>query len=152
MRRALKWCCILLPVTLLLAVGVLIPLYVIYLIAFHPETASRQQQLLYHTNHAELLGACRFILDNRSKFRPNPEWSPPNISNPDPADPLMPAIIRGMQHVSVRVTDQFVQLEFGGGGYHYGIFGYAPGVTGSGTKELTPGLWFYSEDGRIPPP
>jgi len=124
-------------------------------IADNAHISAIQRVLLYKTNPNDLKVACLFIRDNKSKFHTNPEWYPkgiPDPSNPDPLDPQMPKIIKDLKPNDIVDYDGYVKLEFGGGFYHYGIELFPPGVEEYGTKKLAPNLWFYSEDGKYPPP
>ena len=99
---------------------------------------AKERQLLYQTDSQKLLAACREICDKKLTG--------------GPTNPAMPAIIRSLKPNYVGVGDNEVDLEFGGGFFHYGVTAFRPGVRGAGTKEIIPGLWFYAENGKVPSP
>jgi hypothetical protein len=141
----------------LIAISVLasvIACCIFYMILFHPASHARAKshELIYDIDHAEILAACRFVRENLGRFRPDPKWSRPDAAYPDPEDPLMPAIIRRLKPTTIEVQEDSVRLEFGGGPYHYGLTAFTGATAGSGTKEIIPGLWYFSEDGVIPAP
>ena len=121
------------------------------------EIESRKRLILYKLNPAAVLATCRQIRANQAKFRGNPFWNPPlpiGSDMPDPADPLMPPIIRTIHPSGIIITPEGVHIELGGGFMHFGL---AEAIAGAppppfAAKQLVPGLWYYAEDGRIPPP
>lgn len=123
----------------------------------HMEIVKRQRQILYKTNPNTVLAACATIRATQATFAGNPEWhpTPPKGSDrPDPADPKMPAVIATLRPCSIAILPQGVQIELGGGFYHYGLAEQLPGAPkpALAVKQLVPRLWYYAEDGKAPPP
>jgi len=117
------------------------------------EITRRERELLYHTDHAAVLAACREVFANQGKYRTNPAWngmSPARTDLPDPADPNIPAAIKKLLPADIRIGRDNVRIELGGGFLHYGLIGYQPGAPGEGTLKLREGLWYYAEDGNVP--
>lgn len=113
----------------------------------------KQRTLLYATDHQKLLEACDEIRANWKKYKHDVSWSgaPNDFSHPDPADPAFPAIVRALKPLYITVTDGDVSIEMGGGFYHYGVIAPKTSRPCMKTKELVPGLWYYAEDGKVPP-
>lgn len=119
------------------------------------EIVARQKQLLYKTNPNALLAAARQIHASAGTYRPHPTGQPQDNRHPDPNDPNMPLIVKGLLPSTIAIDKDIVQIEMGGGFYHYGVIAYMTSPTSlvpMGTLQLTPGLWYYAEDGRVPPP
>ena len=121
------------------------------------EIANRERLILYNINPTTVLTACRQIRANQAKYRGNPEWHPvpPSGSdNPDPADPQMPPVISTLKPSYIGMTPQGVRIEMGGGFLHFGLAEQLPGASTPplAVKLLAPGLWYYAEDGKAPPP
>jgi hypothetical protein len=65
-------------------------------------------------------------------------------------DRSLPPGLKLLKPTWVNITDDQIDLEFGGAFIHYGISAFRQGLEGSGTKKLGNGLWFYSDDGKYP--
>jgi hypothetical protein len=114
----------------------------------------QQKFILYQVNQQALYNACAQIWQNRAIYRQNPNWHnlpPGDVSKPDINDPQIPAIVRTLNPSYIDISNARVRIECGGGAYHFGVDAFVNGNLGSGTKLLVPGLWYYSEDGAIPP-
>ena len=121
------------------------------------EIARRQRLILYKTNPAVVLALCRQIRAKQALFRGNPDWHPTPATGgdyPDPADPRMPPVIAGLRPCTISILPGGVRIELGGGPYHFGVAEQLPGapVPALAVKLLIPGLWYYAEDGKAPPP
>jgi hypothetical protein len=111
-------------------------------------------RLVYRTDHRTLLAACDDLRSQRDKLLPDRSWHPASHEHPDPNDPNIPKLIRDLAPKSITIEGPWVWLEMGGGPYHFGIVAVqnsspAPPIV---TKELTPRLWYYSEDSLVPKP
>jgi hypothetical protein len=106
----------------------------------------REHWLLYDIDHATLGEQMR---DFASKQR----WAAPSESKSEVVDlNSLPPCLGLLKPSGVYVYDDRVELEFGAAFSHFGMVAFRPGLSGSGGKRLAQGLWFYSDDGRIPPP
>jgi hypothetical protein len=65
---------------------------------------------------------------------------------------MLGVVISSLNPTYIMVHPDHVQIGLGGGFYHFGVRGFSEGVQGACDLELIEGLWFYSEDGRVPPP
>ena len=113
----------------------------------------REHVLVYGIDHQSLYDACMEIKAHPEKYRHNPNgcFGPPgDLASPDPDSPNMPEVIRSLYALYIVIGSDRVHIQLGDGFYHYGFTAYSPGVTGSGTKQLVPGLWYEAEDGYIP--
>jgi hypothetical protein len=61
-------------------------------------------------------------------------------------DASLPDSLRLLKPSAGKITADEFQLEFGGTFLHFGVRAFRPGLTGSGTKRLADGFWFYAED------
>jgi len=111
-------------------------------------------QLLYQTDHAALLAACRSLMTNRNAF--TREGSSPSTNHThesfiDPKNTNLPPIIQKLEPSYIEVTDEYLSLELHGGFDHYGVEAVSEramtneGNGLSGPFELIPGLWYYDE-------
>lgn len=116
---------------------------------------AKKRVLLYHVDHA-ILGALlrEFAANRRWSSGALPSREPEFISlalGRDDITVIAPAL-RLLKPTSVRLSDDEINLEFGGTFEHFGVRAFRPGLEGSGTKRLGAGLWFYAENGRCPDP
>jgi hypothetical protein len=102
---------------------------------------SSQRKILYETDHRAVLEAGRQVLADSSTF----SSELPTASLPKILHDLKPS------YVEISPDRLSVHVEMGGGFFHFGYDIYREGAKGSGTKELIPGLWYYSEDGAVIP-
>ena len=111
-------------------------------------------QLLYRTDHAALLAACREVMSNRHAFARDRDWhgqKDPDRSFIDPKDPKVPAAIAALQPRDIIASDSNMHLELHGGFDHYGVFAFSEEAASSQTNgfsgpfQLIPGLWYYDE-------
>jgi hypothetical protein len=143
-----------LAVGIIVAVLVVAPLGSLLTMVFYDwHTSNRERrQLLYETDHAALLAACRQVIANRKNY-PRAPWDAgdPESTDIDPADPLLPDIIRGLEPRDIYVTDEMLRLELHGAFDHYGVKACSataeidPRQRSSGI-ELLPAL-VYHDDG-----
>lgn len=110
-------------------------------------TDEMQRQLLYEIDHIALASELR-------KFAYERRWHQ-SSANVEPAvfwphDAALPASIQLLQPTSVAVFDDRIMFERGGPMLHFGIVVFRDGIVGEGQKELSPGVWFYSDNGRVP--
>jgi hypothetical protein len=109
----------------------------------------REREILYQLDHEAVASELRhFALGQR--------WS--KVKNGSKfdffygTDAAIPHSLQPVKPSSVRVFDDRIELEFGGAFLHFGIRVFPEGVDGFGTKKLGKGIWFYSQDGRVPAP
>jgi len=67
-------------------------------------------------------------------------------------DPQIPATLAALKPTWVCISPEYVKICFGGTLFDFGFLVFNDGIGGYGTKCLGPGLWFYSQDGRVAPP
>jgi hypothetical protein len=108
----------------------------------------KEQVILYSVDHAALGTILR-------EFASVHRWSSAQTSGAEMTflhgdEPSLSPGLRILKPSSVRIYDDQIDLEFGGALLHFGISAFRPGLPGQGTKNLGDGLWFYSEDGRVP--
>jgi hypothetical protein len=115
--------------------------------ALHSRNEAGKRQILYHVNHAELAEEMRKFAEQKRG-----ETSITDVAHLViwDSDPDFPPSLRILKCSSVTVLPDRVRLEFGGPFLHFGIFVFDRGHPGEGTKRLADGVWFYSEDGRVP--
>jgi hypothetical protein len=110
------------------------------------------QRLLYHTDHAAVLRACREVLADPQKagFQKSPSgYSEVNGSQSGITPPTaLPAALRELNFEFMNVEGDQATIFFGGGFGHWG-FSTAPSP-GNAQVVVIPGLWFWSEF-RLPP-
>ncbi len=112
-----------------------------------PSNAGRVQ-LLYRTDYAALLAACRDVMVNRHTFR---NWDDRGWEDIDPKDPKVPAAITALQPRSIGVSDNTVVLGLHGGFDRYDVIAVSESTLASSTNgmsddlQLIPGLWLNDE-------
>ena len=116
---------------------------------------STQRRLIYATNPTLLMDACRQLSQTGSSG---------DAIYPDPASPSLPAIIRKVKPRTITVDKGLVTLECGTNVYRFGLVVDVdtPGVPTTApstrptppmaTRQLAPGVWYYSEDQAVPGP
>ena len=111
-------------------------------------------QLLYQTDHAALLTACREVITNRQVYSPDRTRLKPDNSNMfliDPHDPRIPAVIVTLEPSYILATDSNVVIELHGAFDHYGVNAFTEDTACNRTNhfpnpfKLTPGLWYYDD-------
>lgn len=131
-----------------------IPAYFIKIvIASNNSTLAKQRELVYKISPAQVSADCNYIFNNKNLFHQNPNWNnidPKDTSIPDPNDPKMPLSINKLSPKLIRILDDSVKLEFGGGDYHYGLIWFEKSASAYGTKDLGENLWFYAQDNKVP--
>jgi len=110
-----------------------------------------ERRILYGVDHETLAKELR-------KFAAQERWNNPNKSEtPDffhGNDPRLPASLRQFHPGWIQINDD--RIDFGCGqsvwdkSLSFGISVWRDGLEGFGTKKLGNGVWFYSEDGRVP--
>jgi len=113
----------------------------------HRLVLERERQLLYGIDHKTLASELR-------KFASEQRWSR-SIRNADPdafgtSNPATPAALRILKPSAIWIFDDRIQFDCGGPFSDFGIVVFPEGTEGTGTKQLANGVWFYSEDGRVP--
>ncbi len=115
---------------------------------------SQRVQLLFRTDHAALLAACREVMTNRTTFAVQRDRSgdvAPNQSMIDLKDPKLPGVIAALRPEYIIAEDDEVYLGLHGGFDHYGLSAYSEKTVGTRTNIwsseilLIPGLIFYDE-------
>jgi hypothetical protein len=89
-----------------------------------------------HGDHAQLLAACRDVLERREEFIHD------GVSI-DPNNPKLPAIIRDLEPAYILAPEDHLQIELHSGHAHFGFYAFPKFAQGSGGIELIPGLWAY---------
>lgn len=122
---------------------------------FASVTAS-EQQLVYATNHQQLLDACDQVRANPTLLlTTTAPTTAPIISVVGPgagaiAPATLPPALKALNFESITVEGERVVIMFGGGFYHWG-FEATQGRRQWGEWELIPGLWYWNEGGSFPP-
>jgi len=121
------------------------------------ELHKREAVLLYQVNHQQLLDASRLIWQNGSNYG-HDEGGYFEVA---PDNPKLPAPIRSLSAHDISVFPSGVNIELGGQGEHYGfesIFSDPKKDTkrmvwkdDMPSTQLLPELWFYAENGIVPP-
>lgn len=112
--------------------------------------------LLYKTDHAALLEACRTLIANRHTYATDKSWSGPEEKIKafiDPLDPKVPPPIKAIKPSYMRVTDSEVDIELHGGFDHYGVIALSKEALNdpkqkkktAGFLKLIPGLYYFDE-------
>ncbi len=99
----------------------------------------RQRKLLYQTDHKALAQVGREMLNDTNRFAKFPDHTnlPPILRDLDPS------------YGTFADDRSWMNVEMGGGFFHFGFTIYREGVTGGGLKELVPGVWYHSEDHEV---
>jgi hypothetical protein len=109
-------------------------------------------QLLYRTDHAALLAACREMTNHRNAFAKLRERYGSDFINPK--DQKIPAAIAALRPNSIIVSDDSVLLELHGGFDSYGVVAMwgqaATDYTNTMSQDvlLIPYLWFQDDELR----
>ena len=142
-------------VTAVAMYGIVIVLVSVFVVgAGQGEIVQRQRLILYKINPNPVLAACATIRAKQALFRGNPDWHAAKGGDmPDPADPQMPPVIATLRPCTITIQPSGVQIELGGGFYHFGLAEQMPRTPKPvlAVKQLVPGLWYYAEDGKVPP-
>lgn len=110
------------------------------------------QRLVYHTDHAAVLRACRQVLANPEAAGFLKEDNGYNMieglqsGGRPPA--ALPAILRNLNFEFMIIDPGGIRIVFGGGFGHWG-YNTAPPAEYP-RLELIPGLWYWSEGGGLP--
>jgi hypothetical protein len=116
---------------------------------------STQRRLIYATNPKLLMDACRELSQS---YGSNGE------AYPDPDSASLPGIIQRVRPRTITVDKNRVTLECGTNVYRFGLAVDVdtPAVAATGpstrpdppmaTRQLAPGVWYYSEDKAVPVP
>jgi len=132
-------------------VGYLGYMYWSYDQQFQADRLANQQMLLYQIDDQKVLAACIDLWQKQKP--PTPTTGPAGdfdlrIGSSDSA---LPAIIRALQPNEVDISKDVVYIQFGELSWDdYGLKAYMNGAEGSGTKQLIPGLWYFSKNNDIP--
>lgn len=125
------------------------PIYFAYKMA--SEIPERERKILYHVDH-------RSLAANLRKFAAERKWNNPDRRSQSDFfygdDSALPAALRDLEPSWVQIKDDHIDFGYGvvarERSLSFGISVWREGLPGSGTKELEDGVWFYSEDGRVP--
>ena len=136
-------------ILLLLGIWLRLPLYLVYKAA--SENPQRERKLLYHTDHRELASELR-------KFASEHRWDVPDKRETRNfyygGDPVLPPAVRALGSCWVEIKDDRVDMGCGQVVFDttrsFGISVWREGLPGWGSKKLAEGVWFYSDNGKIP--
>lgn len=107
----------------------------------------KKRQLLYETDHAALAYELR-------KFANEVRWNRLELAQEPQVfgdeDNRLPASIRAFAPKAVIVSDDRIAFDQGYLDVYFGIVVFPDGKVGEGLKELAPGVWFYSNNNRLP--
>jgi hypothetical protein len=101
----------------------------------------RERVVLYQLDHASTAKKLR-------QFAQQIGWKRADIRA---SDPRFPAALRRFEPWGVWMYPDYIELEFGGAFGDIGFRAFRPGLAGTGTKKLGDGVWYYAQDGRVPP-
>jgi hypothetical protein len=115
-----------------------------------------EQRLAYHTDHQQVLDACRWLQVNPklahsyAPLRSRTPTGPATTSAPA----FYPAVLDTLNPEFINVSDDGVMIFFGGGFGHWWYYApnREPKQSGPihGMWQLVPGLWYWNEWGRFP--
>jgi hypothetical protein len=111
------------------------------------ETVARQREIFYHINHTPLADEVRKFAEQQRQETSITETAPLLFRGNNLE---LPTSLQTMKCTGVAIFADRVRLEFGGPFLHFGLDVFNKGVPGNGIKELAEGVWYYSEDGRVP--
>jgi len=143
--------------TLLLFIAVLFQLYryggAVYVFCKLTKQAKEGRiRLLYRTDHATLLDACRKIIkDKREGKWPEGRY---NVSfRPHPDAAKLPETILKLKPTWLWINNERVMIEMFGGLDHFGVYAFSKGFSEAdqkkyGNKKLLDGLWYYDDGYR----
>lgn len=134
-------------------IGVISAVPVYFMSQMSSDITRRQKYLLYNLDHQRVAAELR-------QFAAENGWSAPIADSEHPVffpndrnlspDLNLSSSITSAKPNTIAVFDDRVELECGSGLLHYGIAVFKPGLIGYGQKQLGDGIWFYSENGRVP--
>jgi hypothetical protein len=120
---------------------------------------STQRRLLYATNPAALMAACKELAKENARST-DPVY-------PDATSSLLPAIIRKVRPKTISIDNGRVTLECGTNAYRFGLMvdirtpmipttrparpATRP-ISPMATRQLAPGVWYYAQDHAVPGP
>ena len=110
------------------------------------QNTDKEKQILYEVDHTVVAATLRRFATEHNWGNSN--GSPKYYKN---TDPRVPIALRGLGFSIINIYDDRVDMDFGGPFLSFGLSVFPEGMEGQGTKKLGEGIWFYSEDGRIPP-
>jgi hypothetical protein len=117
---------------------------------------STERRLIYATNPAVLMEACKQLQQTYGSDRA--------ATYPDPDSASLPGIVQRVRPRIITVDKNRVTLECGTNVFRFGLVVDVdtPAIPTTGpstrpvppmaTRELAPGVWYYSEDKAVPPP
>jgi hypothetical protein len=108
----------------------------------------KQKMILYETDHFVLARELRNFGEQMRQTVKFPENGGVTIFSDEPS---IPPSLKILKPTSLRVLTDRVEMEFGGAFLHFGVVAFVQGA-GDGEKQLAEGMWFYSENKRVPPP
>ena len=123
------------------------PLYFVYEV--DKTIKAKQKQILYGLDHETVAKELRKLgSETRWKKRANNHDRFDYYAGDDPA---LPVVVRGLGPSAIRVYDDKVEFECGGALLNFGLIVYRPGIEGVGTKKLGEGIWYFCQNGYVPP-
>ena len=123
------------PVVLLVMVIITVPFFLLAVAHDHiiGDEIRAKNIVLHQLDPIRLLAACREVIKDRQRFRPDPNRSGGDI---DPRDPNLPDMIKMLRPTFIDVDNEHMVLSCG----YYFLFAYVEGRNPDLTPELVPGL------------
>ena len=120
------------------------PAYFTY--ALRVTNTNKEKQILYDLDYTVIATTLRSFAATHGweKHGTSPEYY-------EKTDAEVPIMLRSLNFSIINVYNDHVDIDFGGAFLSFGLSVFPEGIEGKGTKKLGPGIWFYSEDGRVPP-
>jgi len=110
-------------------------------------TKETERELLYNINHEVLASELRNFANEKRWNRPMTNDDSDCFHKSD----RIPPSLQILNPSQICVFDDRVEYDCGGAFLSFGIAVFRQGFPGHGTKKLGDGIWFYAEDGRVPP-
>ncbi len=116
-------------------------------LTIHSQNVRKERQILYEIDHEVFATIVR-------EFAAAHGWNESFVDHAyfTNTDPEVPTVLRGLGFSLINMYDDRVDVDFGGPSLSFGISVFQEGLEGYGTKKLNEGVWFYSENGKVPPP
>ena len=114
--------------------------------AFHWFVVAQEKKILYRTDY-------HLVASELRKFGTAQGWSADSNGYPrhfSGNDVAIPKPLRQLGPTAIWLFNDHVEMQFGGPLASFGIAVFPEGVEGTGDKKLDRGIWFYSDNGKVP--